>query len=71
MQNGKRFLTPDEVVARWSGRVTARTLANWRSQGRSPPYLKLNGAIMYPLDKLQEWEERATVTCTDQYGAIG
>lgn len=64
-----KYLTPDDVVARWSGRVSVRTLANWRSAGRSPPYTKLGGKIAYPLDRLVQWEARANVTSTSQYGA--
>jgi hypothetical protein len=65
----KRYLTPAEVSERWGGRVKVRTLANWRSQGSGPPFTKLGGAILYDTAKLAEWEQRATVTATSQYGA--
>ncbi len=64
-----KYLTPAEVSARWGGRVKVRTLANWRSQGSGPPFTKLGGAILYDRAKLTEWEQRATVTATNQYGA--
>ena len=64
------YLTPDEVVKRFKGRITVRTLANWRSQGISPPYTKLNGRILYPLDDLLKWEASRTVSSTSQYGRI-
>ncbi len=63
----KKFLTPDELSARWEGRITVRTLANWRSQGMGPPFSKLGGAVLYPVDKLLEWEGRNTVSSTSQY----
>lgn len=58
--NNKLFLTPEEVVQRYEGRVNVRTLANWRSAGVSPPFTKVGGRILYPLDDLIEWEKRRT-----------
>lgn len=64
----KQFLTPKELSMRWGNRISPRTLANWRStQGNGPPYTKIGGAVLYPLDKIVEWESRNTVTCTSQY----
>lgn len=63
----KKFLTPRELSGRWGGRITERTLANWRSQGAGPPFSKLGGAILYPVDRLLDWEERNTVSSTSQY----
>lgn len=31
--DGRRFLTPKEVAARYNGQITHLTLANWRSSG--------------------------------------
>lgn len=64
----KKYLTPEEVVARFEGKITVRTLANWRSQGVSPPYTKCGGRILYPLAELIQWEARRTVNSTSQYG---
>lgn len=61
------YLTPAEVVLRFKGRITVRTLANWRSAGISPPFTKLNGRILYPLDELERWEQSRTVSGTHQY----
>lgn len=67
-QTQKRgFLTPEEVSARYGGRITVRTLNNWRSNGSGPPFTKIGGPVMYPLDKLVEWEEKNTVTSTSNY----
>lgn len=63
----RRFLTPAEVAARYNGNITVRTLANWRSLGCSPPFTKVGGRILYPLDKLLEWERKRTVASTSQY----
>lgn len=66
----KLFLTPEEVAERYQGKVTARTLANWRSQGISPPYTKVGGRILYPLRELIEWEKRRTVNSTSCYAKL-
>lgn len=63
----KEFLTPSEVVARYGGKITTRTLANWRSQGVSPPFTKVGGRILYPVKELLEWERRRTVEGTHQF----
>lgn len=65
--DGKKFLTPAELSARWGGRITVRTLANWRSQGAGPPFTKVGGSILYPVDRLLDWEGRNTVSSTSQY----
>lgn len=66
----KEYLTPTEVVERYQGKITVRTLANWRSQGVSPPFTKVGGRILYPLEKLIEWERRRTVSGTSMYGKM-
>ncbi|WP_128290829.1 helix-turn-helix domain-containing protein [Afifella aestuarii] len=63
----KRYLTPAELSARYGGRINPRTLANWRSAGQGPSYLKLGGAVVYPIAKVEEWEERNTVSGTGEY----
>lgn len=65
--HNKKFLTPQELSERYGGRISVRTLANWRSQGSGPPFTKIGGAILYDNDRLSEWEQRNTVTSTSQY----
>jgi hypothetical protein len=50
------FLTPDEVVTRWGGATKRGTLANWRSQGKGPPWSKRGAKVVYPLDRLAAYE---------------
>jgi hypothetical protein len=64
------YLTPNDLVERYKGKVTIRTLANWRSSGISPPYTKINGRVLYPLDDLEQWESRRTVQGTSQYARL-
>lgn len=65
----KNYLTPDDLVERYKGKITVRTLANWRSQGISPPFTKIGGRILYEAAELEDWERRRTVSSTAQYGA--
>jgi hypothetical protein len=68
MQSGsKEYLTPAEVVDRYQGKVSTRTLANWRSAGTSPPFTKIGGRILYRFTDLIEWEKRRTVGSTSDY----
>lgn len=67
MTNDGSFLTAAQVSERYSGNITERTLANWRSQGSGPEFTKIGGKIMYPVLKLVEWEQRNTVKSTSQY----
>ncbi len=57
--NNKKFLTPEELSARWKGE-TLSTLANKRSQGKGPKYYKLP-KILYSLDDIEDYEEKHRV----------
>ena len=35
------FLTPEELCVRYEGKFTPKALANMRSQGKGPPYIKV------------------------------
>lgn len=49
------LLPPSEVAARYS--MTPESLANWRREGKGPPFIKLNGKrVMYRLQDVIEWE---------------
>ena len=63
----RRFLKPEELVERYNHRISVRTLANWRSMGVSPPYVKVGGCVLYPLAELELWETKRTCTGTFEY----
>lgn len=65
--SSKEYLTAKEVSDRWCGSIKVRTLNNWRNLGSGPPFTKLGGRVLYPLDKLVEWEQRNTVHSTSEY----
>lgn len=49
------MLTPVELASRL--KMSEGTLANWRSQGKGPKYLKLeDDTVRYRLLDVQEWE---------------
>lgn len=52
-------LTPDEAAARL--RTPVKTLANWRNRRVGPAYIKFGRRVLYPLDKLIEYEKKHTV----------
>ena len=63
----REYLTPEELVLRYKGQVTVRTLANWRSAGISPPFVKIGGRILYRFTDILEWERKRTVSSTSNY----
>ena len=61
------LLTPEELSARWGGRINVRTLGNWRTNGSGPKFLKLGGAVLYRLSDVEDYEARRTVSSTSKY----
>lgn len=55
-----QYLTPTELAARYKGRITVRTLANWRSTKNGPRFTKIGGRVLYPVDAVIEWEKSRT-----------
>jgi hypothetical protein len=58
MKADNSFLSAEELVARYKGKIKKSTLANWRCVGKGPPHIKLEGRVLYPLDRVQEWEQQ-------------
>lgn len=58
------FLTPDELVSRYKGNISVKTLANWRTKGGGPEYMKIRGKIMYSMDAVTMWERLRTYGST-------
>lgn len=53
----EKFLTADELIERWNGAVSKGTLANWRSQGKGPDFVKPFGRVQYLLSSVIAWEK--------------
>lgn len=49
-------LTPQDLSDRWQGRIKPGTLAQWRSLGRGPRYIKLGRNILYAVKAVEDWE---------------
>lgn len=64
-----QFMTPKELSERWNGRINVRTLANWRSNGTGPKFVKVGGAVLYRKSDIDAYENNSTATSTSQYGA--
>lgn len=64
-----KYLNAKDLVARWKDEVTTGTLANWRSQRRGPPFIKLGSKVLYPVDKLEEWERLQLKAANDNQAA--
>jgi predicted DNA-binding transcriptional regulator AlpA len=63
----KLFLTPKELTERWVGSVSVRTLANWRSYGDGPRFVKLGGRVAYKVTDVEEWERSRGAQSTSEY----
>jgi hypothetical protein len=58
-----KFLTPEEVSQRYRGEITVGTLRNWRAMRIGPTFVKIGKAVLYPVDELDTWDKKNTVTC--------
>lgn len=60
----KSLLTPEEAADFLS--ISAETLAQWRSQRRGPPYIKLEGRLVrYSQSALDSYLGKRNVTTSD------
>ncbi|MGZ6477679.1 MAG: DNA-binding protein [Bdellovibrionales bacterium] len=60
------FLTPQDVIKRWRGSHSVRTLSNWRSENKGPPVTKIGRVNLYRLDLLEKWEQENLKTAIKQ-----
>jgi len=52
------LLTPQQVSERYAGSISVRTLANWRTQGDGPAYVKIGAKVLYRMADIESWEAR-------------
>ena len=57
------LLTPEEVAVITG--LSRETLAQWRSQGRGLPYLKIGRAVRYDPADIQAYLERCRVSVSN------
>jgi hypothetical protein len=58
-----KFLTPEEVAERYRGGISVGTLRNWRAMRLGPSFVKVGKAVLYPIDELDEWDDKNKVQC--------
>jgi predicted DNA-binding transcriptional regulator AlpA len=59
-ETGDDLLTDAQLAARWQ--LSRGTLANQRSQGRGPAYLKLAGRVRYRRSDIEAYEQAGFVS---------
>ncbi len=69
MEN-RMYLTAEEVAARYREAISVGTLRNWRAMRVGPPFVKIGKAVLYPLEALNDWDRKHTVTCRDSNSPI-
>lgn len=60
-------LTSSEVAARL--RISKGTLANWRTTGEGPRFIKFGKTILYPESELLKFERKHTYLATSVLSA--
>lgn len=58
--DGMKYLKASEIVKRWENSISSGTLANWRCQGKGPPFVKFGSKVLYPVKELEAWETAHT-----------
>jgi hypothetical protein len=58
-----RFLTPKDVQAEYG--IAVQTLANWRSTGRGPKFIRVGKLIRYERDVFERYLKDHTVHTMD------
>lgn len=58
------FLTSKEVADRW--RLSDQTLANWRSAGKGPPFIRVGTRVLYPIEGIHAFEKLDTNWLTSE-----
>lgn len=60
------YLTPRDMVERYKGAITPKTLSNWRSIGTGPAFLRIGGKVLYDRADVESWEASRRQASGDQ-----
>lgn len=52
------FLNAKELSNRW--RLSLQTLANWRHEGKGPPFIRVGARVLYPVEGINAFEKLST-----------
>lgn len=69
--NDDKFLSAQELSARWGGAVKVGTLSNWRGKKKGPPFVKLGANVRYRLVDVVEWEAKNLIANDNDEPAQG
>ena len=64
-QTDAGLMTPYQLMVRYQGQINFRTLANWRSKGEGPRFVKIGSRVFYRQDDVEAWEKRRTLGVKD------
>lgn len=59
MTPSEQYLTAKELAERWRNIVSPQALANWRSEGRGPAFVKIGGRVLYPIRDVLAYEQQS------------
>lgn len=51
-----KYLSIDDLAARWD--MNRNSLANWRTQGKGPRFIKIGKSVLYPLQEVEAYEAK-------------
>lgn len=57
-----RFMSAEDLAERYCGKVSVKTLANWRSIGTGPAYRKIGSRVFYAIEDIEKWEVQRQIT---------
>lgn len=57
-----KFISAKELCIRWGFHI--QTVANMRRDGTGPEYIKFGRTVLYPIDKVEEFEAARLCTST-------
>ncbi|WP_069162054.1 hypothetical protein [Nocardia altamirensis] len=60
--------TPEQLAQRWH--TTPASLAQDRYRGTGPKFLKRGRRVLYPWSEVLEWEQRNTLSRTDERSGV-
>ncbi len=53
--SGNPMLRPKDLARRWA--MSHRSLARWRTRGFGPAFVRIGGAVRYPLAEIERFEQ--------------
>lgn len=57
MSEQKQFLDAEDLARRYNGRISPKTIANWRYNGLGPVFIKIGGRVFYTVEAVEQWEQ--------------